>query len=161
MDERRFVAADIPGLIEGASDGVGLGDRFLRHIERTHVLVHLLDAGAMLLEGRDLLEGYEVIRAELAAYEASLPERTEIVALNKIDLVADRSRPGTPGARAASPRARGLARLGSHGRRRRRAAARRAAGARLRGGGKRRGAAGMNGLEKDQRSGQRARVASS
>ena len=91
VDERRFVAADIPGLIEGASDGVGLGDRFLRHIERTRVLVHLLDAGAMLLEGRDLLEGYEVIRAELAAYEASLPERTEIVALNKIDLVADRS----------------------------------------------------------------------
>jgi len=91
VDERRFVAADIPGLIEGASDGVGLGDRFLRHIERTRVLVHLLDAGAMLLEGRDLLEGYEIIRAELAAYEASLPERTEIVALNKIDLVADRS----------------------------------------------------------------------
>jgi GTP-binding protein len=91
VDERRFVAADIPGLIEGASDGVGLGDRFLRHIERTRVLVHLLDAGAMLLEGRDLLEGYEVIRAELTAYEASLPERTEIVALNKIDLVADRS----------------------------------------------------------------------
>jgi GTP-binding protein len=91
VDERRFVAADIPGLIEGASDGVGLGDRFLRHIERTRVLVHLLDAGAMLLEGRELLEGYEVIRAELAAYEASLPERTEIVALNKIDLVADRS----------------------------------------------------------------------
>jgi len=91
VDERRFVAADIPGLIEGASDGVGLGDRFLRHIERTRVLVHLLDVGAMLLEGRDLLEGYEVIRAELAAYEASLPERAEIVALNKIDLVADRS----------------------------------------------------------------------
>ncbi|MBW1684373.1 MAG: GTPase ObgE [Deltaproteobacteria bacterium] len=91
VDERRFVAADIPGLIEGASDGVGLGDRFLRHIERTRVLVHLLDAGAMLLEGRDLLEGYEIIRAELAAYEASLPERIEIVALNKIDLVADRS----------------------------------------------------------------------
>jgi GTP-binding protein len=91
VDERRFVAADIPGLIEGASDGVGLGDRFLRHIERTRVLVHLLDAGAMLLEGRDLLEGYEVIRSELAAYEASLPERAEIVALNKIDLVADRA----------------------------------------------------------------------
>ncbi len=91
VDERRFVAADIPGLIEGASDGAGLGDRFLRHIERTRVLVHLLDAGAMLLEGRNLLEGYEVIRAELAAYEASLAERTEIVALNKIDLVADRT----------------------------------------------------------------------
>jgi GTP-binding protein len=91
VDERRFVAADIPGLIDGASDGVGLGDRFLRHIERTRVLVHLLDAGAMLLEGRDLLEGYAVIRAELAAYGASLPERRELVALNKIDLLADRS----------------------------------------------------------------------
>jgi len=90
VDERRFVAADIPGLIDGASDGVGLGDRFLRHIERTRVLVHLLDAGAMLLEGRDLLQAYEVIRSELAAYGASLAERAELVALNKVDLVADR-----------------------------------------------------------------------
>ena len=90
VDEHRFVVADIPGLIEGASSGVGLGDRFLRHIERTRVLVHLLDAGSAALEDRNLLESYEAIRAELSAYNATLLERTEIVALNKIDLLADR-----------------------------------------------------------------------
>jgi GTP-binding protein len=89
VDERRFVVADIPGLIEGASDGAGLGDRFLRHVERTRVLLHLLDAGALVLEGRDLIEGYQVIRDELGAYQPSLLQRTEIVALNKIDLLAD------------------------------------------------------------------------
>ncbi len=89
---RRFVVADIPGLIEGASQGRGLGDRFLRHIERTRVIVHLLDAGAWLLEDRDLSEAYAAIRSELAAYEPQLLERTEIVALNKIDLVKDRGR---------------------------------------------------------------------
>jgi GTPase len=88
--ERRFVVADIPGLIEGASEGAGLGDRFLRHIERTRVIVHLLDAGAGL-EARELLAGYDAIRGELAAYEPRLLERSEIVALNKIDLLADRS----------------------------------------------------------------------
>lgn len=90
VDERRFVVADIPGLIEGASEGAGLGDRFLRHIERTRVLVHLLDAGTALLEGRDPLERYEAIRAELGAYEPSLLERRELVALNKVDLLMDR-----------------------------------------------------------------------
>lgn len=89
--ERRFVMADIPGLIEGASAGAGLGDRFLRHIERTRVLVHLLDAGAMALEERDLFRGYEAIRAELGSYEPALLERTEIVVLNKVDLLADRA----------------------------------------------------------------------
>jgi GTP-binding protein len=92
LDDRRFVVADIPGLIEGASEGAGLGDRFLRHIERTRVLVHLLDAGAWLLEDRDLLADYDVIRGELSAYEPSLLQRTELVALNKVDLVADRKR---------------------------------------------------------------------
>jgi GTP-binding protein len=91
LDERRFVVADIPGLIEGASDGVGLGDRFLRHIERTRVLVHLLDVGAFALESRDLLESHAAIRRELEAYDAALGERPEIVALNKVDLLADRS----------------------------------------------------------------------
>jgi GTP-binding protein len=91
LDDRRFVVADIPGLIEGASGGAGLGDRFLRHIERTRVLVHLLDAGAALLEGRDLLEDHAVIRGELGAYQASLLERRELVAINKVDLVSDRS----------------------------------------------------------------------
>jgi GTP-binding protein len=89
--ERRFVVADIPGLIEGASRGAGLGDRFLRHVERTRVLVHLLDAGAPALEGRDLLADYRAIRHELRAYQPSLAERREIVALNKVDLVAERA----------------------------------------------------------------------
>jgi GTP-binding protein len=90
VGERRFVVADIPGLIEGASDGAGLGDRFLRHIERTRVLVHLLDVGTLLLEEKDPLEAYDAIRSELGAYEPSLLERHEIVALNKVDMVAER-----------------------------------------------------------------------
>ncbi len=88
-DGRRFVVADIPGLIEGASEGAGLGDRFLRHIERTRVIVHLVDVGTALLEGRDPLGDYDAIRAELGAYEPGLLERTELVALNKLDLVPD------------------------------------------------------------------------
>ena len=91
VDERRFVVADIPGLIEGASRGIGLGDRFLRHIERTRAIVHLLDAGAWVLEDRDLIADYQTIRGELGGYQASLLDRTEIVALNKIDLVPDRA----------------------------------------------------------------------
>jgi GTP-binding protein len=90
--ERRFVVADLPGLIEGASDGVGLGDRFLRHAERTRLLVHVLDGAALLDPSRDLLAEYEVIRRELAAYDAGLAARRELVFLNKIDLLADRSR---------------------------------------------------------------------
>jgi GTP-binding protein len=90
VGSRRFVVADIPGLIEGASDGAGLGDRFLRHIERTGVLVHLIDAGTALLEERDVLASYEAIRSELAAYGGDLLERREIVALNKVDLLPDR-----------------------------------------------------------------------
>ena len=88
---RRFVVADIPGLIEGASEGAGLGDRFLRHVERTRVLVHLVDVGNALLEERDPVAAYEAIRAELSAYGAALTERREIIALNKIDLVAERA----------------------------------------------------------------------
>jgi GTPase len=91
-DARRFVVADIPGLIEGASEGVGLGDRFLRHVERTRVLVHLLDVGAWLLEGRDPLADYRAIRGELCAYGASLERRAELVVLNKIDLIPEADR---------------------------------------------------------------------
>jgi GTP-binding protein len=91
VDERRFVVADIPGLIEGASDGAGLGSQFLRHIERTRVLVHLVDAGAAILEERDLVASYDAIRGELGSFDASLLARPEIVVLNKIDLVADRA----------------------------------------------------------------------
>jgi GTP-binding protein len=90
--DRRFVVADIPGLIEGASQGAGLGDRFLRHIERTSVLVHLLDLGSMLWEDRDLLADYETLRHELRSYQPQLAERAEIVVLNKIDLMTDRTR---------------------------------------------------------------------
>jgi GTP-binding protein len=91
VGERRFVVADLPGLVEGASQGAGLGDRFLRHVERTRVLVHLIDVGGALLEGEDPLARYEQIRAELAAYASTLAQRRELVALNKIDLVADRA----------------------------------------------------------------------
>ncbi len=87
LDDFRFVVADIPGLTLGASDGVGLGDRFLRHVERTRVLVHLLDLGAMLLEGRDPMADYEALRKELGRYRPELLERREIVLLNKLDLV--------------------------------------------------------------------------
>ena len=91
LEDRRFVVADIPGLIEGASSGAGLGDRFLRHIERTRVLVHIVDAGGALLEGRDALSDYEAIRCELGRYRSDLLERQEIVALNKIDLLREPS----------------------------------------------------------------------
>jgi GTPase len=91
FDEKRFVVADIPGLIEGASEGVGLGDRFLRHVERTRVLVHLLDGAALLDPSRDLVAEYDVIRREIKAYGADLAERREIVFLNKLDLIADRA----------------------------------------------------------------------
>ena len=90
VDEQRFVVADIPGLIEGASGGAGLGDRFLRHIERTRVLVHLVDVGTPLLEERDPLADWETVRSELSAYGARLEERPELVVFNKIDLVSDR-----------------------------------------------------------------------
>jgi GTP-binding protein len=79
-----FVIADIPGLVPGASDGVGLGTRFLRHVERTRALLHLvtLDAG----EGRDPVKDYVALREELAKYSPELADRPEIVALSKADL---------------------------------------------------------------------------
>ena len=89
--ERRFVVADLPGMIEGASDGVGLGDRFLRHAERTRLLVHVLDGAALLDPSRDLLSEYQVIRRELTAYDAALAARRELVFVNKIDLLAERA----------------------------------------------------------------------
>ena len=79
-----FVAADIPGLIEGAHEGGGLGFDFLRHVERTRVLIHVVDAAGV--EGRDTLEDFRQINAELAAYQPELAERPQIVALNKSDL---------------------------------------------------------------------------
>jgi GTP-binding protein len=84
IDEHEFVLADIPGLIEGASEGRGLGDRFLRHVERCGVLLHLIDSSA-----EDVVENYRVIRGELAGYSDELITKTEIVALNKIDLLSE------------------------------------------------------------------------
>lgn len=81
-----FVAADIPGLIEGAHAGKGLGHRFLRHVERTRLLVHIIDIAA--LEGRNPLEDYRQINQELANFNPRLAELPQIVALNKIDLLA-------------------------------------------------------------------------
>lgn len=88
-DDRRCVVADIPGLIEGASEGAGLGHQFLRHVERTRVLIHLLDLEAMIVEGRDLLGDYDAIRRELGRYRPELLERREILVLNKCDLIHD------------------------------------------------------------------------
>ena len=82
-----FVLADIPGLIEGAADGAGLGHDFLKHIERTKVLIHVLDAAGS--EGRDPLDDYHTVRGEMAAYSPLLLEKPEIAALNKMD-VCDR-----------------------------------------------------------------------
>lgn len=88
-DDQRIVVADIPGLIEGASDGAGLGHQFLRHVERTRVLIHLLDLEAMFTMGRDLVDDYDAIRRELGRYRPELLERKEIVVLSKGDLVHD------------------------------------------------------------------------
>ncbi|MBL0926777.1 MAG: GTPase ObgE [Phycisphaerales bacterium] len=82
---RRLVLADIPGLIEGAASGVGLGHDFLRHIERTRVLIHLLDADPP--DGGDPANAYRVVRNELFRYAPALAEKTEIIALNKTDLL--------------------------------------------------------------------------
>ena len=83
-DGRSFVMADLPGLIEGASQGKGLGHQFLRHIERCRVIIHVIDMGAN--DGRDPLEDYRIINEELAGYEYRLMECPQIVLANKMDL---------------------------------------------------------------------------
>jgi GTP-binding protein len=82
--DRSFVVADVPGLIEGAHEGTGLGDRFLRHLERTRLLVHLLEVSAD--PERTPLRDYQILRKELQLYDPQLAERPEIVVINKIDL---------------------------------------------------------------------------
>lgn len=82
--DRRLVVADIPGLIEGAHRGAGLGDAFLRHIERTKIIVHMLDLYPM--DGSEPAENYRKIRRELEAFSPKLAEKREIIAANKIDL---------------------------------------------------------------------------
>jgi GTP-binding protein len=84
LDDRTIVIADIPGLIEGAHRGLGLGHTFLRHVERTRVLVHVVDGSG--LEGRDPLDAYRIIQDELTAYSPALAARPQIVAINKLDL---------------------------------------------------------------------------
>ena len=86
IDQRRLVIADIPGLIEGASEGVGIGDRFLGHVERCPVLLHLVDATS-----EDPAEDYRVVSNELALYGAGLADKPRVVALSKADAVADAS----------------------------------------------------------------------
>lgn len=88
-DHRSFVMADIPGLIDGASEGVGLGHDFLRHIERTKILIHVLDVSGM--EGRDPIEDYEKINTELKKYSDKLSRKQQIVAANKVDALEDGS----------------------------------------------------------------------
>lgn len=83
-DERSFVMADLPGLIEGAHQGAGLGHQFLRHIERTRIVVHVVDIAA--IEGRDPYEDWLKINHELENYQVNLLERYQIIAANKIDL---------------------------------------------------------------------------
>ncbi|MDM5330860.1 GTPase ObgE [Neobacillus sp. CF12] len=83
-DNRSFVMADLPGLIEGASEGVGLGHQFLRHIERTRVIVHVIDMAAT--EGRDPYEDYLTINKELEEYNLRLTERPQIIVANKMDM---------------------------------------------------------------------------
>lgn len=82
-----FVIADIPGLIEGASEGVGLGHQFLRHIERTKVIIHIVDAAST--EGRDPIADIKAINAELEAYNPDLLKRPQVIAANKIDAIYD------------------------------------------------------------------------
>ena len=82
-----FVIADIPGLIEGASEGVGLGHEFLRHIERTRVMIHIVDAAGS--EGRDPIEDIYAINKELANYNEEIARRPQVIAANKIDMIYD------------------------------------------------------------------------
>ena len=84
---RRFVMADIPGLIEGASSGAGLGFDFLKHIERTKILVHIIDI--MPTDGSDPVENYRAIRSELSQYSQKLAQKSEYIVANKIDLDSD------------------------------------------------------------------------
>jgi GTPase len=79
-----FVLADIPGLIEGAAEGAGIGDRFLGHVERTRVLLHLVDANH-----EDIVEAWQTVRGELEAYGAGLDDKPEVIALNKTDTIDD------------------------------------------------------------------------
>jgi GTPase len=90
-DERSFVMADIPGLIEGASEGAGLGHQFLRHVERCRVLIHVIDLFAQG-EGREPVRDFEILRKELGKHSPELAQKPQIVAANKIDLPEARAK---------------------------------------------------------------------
>jgi len=87
-DDRHFVIADIPGLIEGASEGAGLGHQFLRHVERCRVLLHIVEATFTTGPGRTPIHDFDVINAELARYAPALADKPQVVVLNKIDATA-------------------------------------------------------------------------
>ena len=87
LDDREFIMADIAGIIEGASEGLGLGLRFLKHIERTKVLIHVVDVSG--IEGRDPIDDFEKIMNELRSYGRSVAEKPMIVAASKIDLISE------------------------------------------------------------------------
>jgi GTP-binding protein len=97
-DDRSFVVADVPGLIEGAHAGHGLGDRFLKHLERTKVLVHLVDVSGA--SGRDPVEDFETVRRELALFSPALGSKPQIVVANKVDALDDAERAARLQARA-------------------------------------------------------------
>jgi GTP-binding protein len=84
---REFVIADIPGLIEGAAEGAGIGDRFLGHVERTRLLLHLIPA-----DSEDAVEAWRIVRGELDQYGAGLDDKPEVIALSKADLLDDKER---------------------------------------------------------------------
>lgn len=88
-DINGFIIADIPGLIEGASQGIGLGFEFLRHIERTRVIIHIVDGASV--EGRDPIEDIKTINAELASYDKTILERPWVIAANKMDAAGEQS----------------------------------------------------------------------
>lgn len=87
IEEKSFVLADIPGLIEGAHQGVGLGHEFLRHVERTKLLIHVIDISG--IEGRDPIEDFEKINSELKRFNPVLASRKQVIAANKVDLLED------------------------------------------------------------------------
>jgi len=93
VEDRSYIVCDVPGLIEGASEGKGLGDKFLRHIERCGILVHLLDVGRALdgteIDAQLLRDDYDAIRNELDMYSPTLSKKKELIVLNKIDLIGN------------------------------------------------------------------------
>lgn len=97
-DASGFVIADIPGLIEGAAEGVGLGHDFLRHIERTKVMIHIVDAASV--EGRDPIADIYAINRELESYNPELLKKPQVIAANKIDVIYDEAESAIPGLKA-------------------------------------------------------------